>query len=82
MPNHSEQLTTLNLNHFKMVEAMGLNITASLHQGPLECYHLPTKCHETIPRGSKVISGGHTDIQTGDLRGLLFSFFGKQARNK
>jgi hypothetical protein len=27
--NHASQLTVLNLNHFKMVEEMGLKITAS-----------------------------------------------------
>jgi hypothetical protein len=49
----------LNLNHLKMVEAMGCKI---MHQGPLEWHHLPTTFHENLPVGSKVISGDkHTD---------------------
>jgi hypothetical protein len=44
-----------------------------LHQGPLESNYLITEYHENVPSGSKVISGGHTDIQrqTGDLISLL-----------
>jgi hypothetical protein len=53
----------LNLNNLKMVEAMGCKI---MHQGPL-----PTKFHENLPVGSKVISGGQTDRQTGDLIRLI-----------
>jgi len=51
-------LTNLNLNNFKMIEAMGLKL---LHRGPLEWHYLRTKFHENLPSGSKVISGGHTD---------------------
>jgi hypothetical protein len=50
--------TTLNLNNFKMIEAMGLTL---LHQGPFEWHYLRTKCHEILPCGSEVISGGQTD---------------------
>jgi hypothetical protein len=52
------QLTNLNLNHYKMVDAMGLKL---LHQGPLEWHHLPTKFHENLPISSKVISWGQRD---------------------
>jgi hypothetical protein len=31
-----------------------------LHRGPLEWHYLPTKFHENLPSGSKVISGGYT----------------------
>jgi hypothetical protein len=41
-----------------MVEAMGLKL---LHRGPLEWQHLPTKYHEALPSGSKIINGGQTD---------------------
>jgi hypothetical protein len=57
----------LRLNHFKIVEDIGLKL---LHQGHLEWQHLPTKFHENPPIGSKVISGGghtQTDRQAGDL---------------
>jgi hypothetical protein len=30
-----------------------------------------TKFHENLPSGSEVISGGHTDRQTGDMINLL-----------
>jgi hypothetical protein len=53
--------TTLNLNNFKMNEAMGLKL---LHRGPLAWHYLRTKLHENLPSGSKVTSGGHTDRQT------------------
>jgi hypothetical protein len=70
------KLTTLNLNHSKTVEDMELKIW---HWGPLEWHYLPTKYHENLPSGSKVISRGHTDThiytqtdrQTGDLIRLL-----------
>jgi hypothetical protein len=42
----------LNLNHFKEVEAMGLELS---HQSPLEWHHLLTKFHETLTISSKVI---------------------------
>jgi hypothetical protein len=41
-----------------MVEDMGLKL---LHRGPLEWHYFPTKYHENLQSGSKVISGGHTD---------------------
>jgi hypothetical protein len=63
------RLTTLNLSNFKTVKAMGLKI---MHQGPLEWHYLLTKFNENLPSGSKVISGGHTDRQDGDLISLLF----------
>jgi hypothetical protein len=49
-----------------MIEAMGL-----LHRGLLEWHYVHTKFHENLPSSSKVISGGHTDRQTGDLLSLL-----------
>jgi hypothetical protein len=52
------QLTNLNPNHFKMVEAVGLKL---FHRGPLEWYHLPTKFNENLPNGLAVISGEFTD---------------------
>jgi hypothetical protein len=62
------QLTTFNLNHFKMVEDVGLKL---LHRGSLEWHCLPTKYHENLPSGSKVSSGTHTHTQTGHLISLL-----------
>jgi hypothetical protein len=41
----------------------------------------PTKYHEDLPSGSKVISGGYTDRQTGDLISLL-SFLKSKAKIK
>jgi hypothetical protein len=38
------------------------------HRGPLEWNHLPTKYREDY---HAVISGGHTDRQTGDFISLL-----------
>jgi hypothetical protein len=40
------------INHFKMVEAMGIKIFL---RGPLGWYYLATKFHETLPSGSKDI---------------------------
>jgi hypothetical protein len=51
-------LTLWNLNNFKMIEAMGLNL---LPRGPVKWHYLRIKFHEILPRGSKVISGGQTD---------------------
>jgi hypothetical protein len=50
--------TNMNLNNFKMIEAMGLKIIST--RSP-EWHHFPTKFHENIPSSSKVITGGHTD---------------------
>jgi hypothetical protein len=50
-------LTNLNLNDFKMIEAMGLK---RLHRGPLELHYLRTNFLEIVRNGSKVISGGDT----------------------
>jgi hypothetical protein len=47
----------------KMIEAMGLKITAL--RSP------PYQFHENLPSCSKVITGGHTDRQTGNLISLL-----------
>jgi hypothetical protein len=55
----------LNVNHFKMVWEWKL-----LHLGPLNgitCQPYMMR----LPSSSNVISGGHTDIQTGDLISLL-----------
>jgi hypothetical protein len=42
-----------------------------LHRGPLERYYVHTKFHENLLSSSKVIIGGHTERQTGDLISLL-----------
>jgi hypothetical protein len=52
-------LTTLNLSHFKMIEAMGLK---NIARGPLEWYCLSTKFDENLPSGSEVISGEHRQV--------------------
>jgi hypothetical protein len=52
------QLTTLNINNFKIIKAMGLKI---LHRGTFEWHYIRTKFHENLPSGSKVIGGGHTN---------------------
>jgi hypothetical protein len=51
-------LTNLKFSNFQMTEAMGLKIIALRS---LEWHYVHTKFHETLPSGSKVISGGHTD---------------------
>jgi hypothetical protein len=61
-------LTTLNLNNFKTIEAMGLKL---LHRGHLEWHYFHTKFHENRSSSSKVISGGHIDRQSRDLISLL-----------
>jgi hypothetical protein len=43
-----------------MFEAMELKII-----GSLEWHYFRTKFRKNLPCGSEVISGGHTDIQTG-----------------
>jgi hypothetical protein len=55
------QTNNFKLQLFKLVEDMGLKL---LHRGPLEWHYVRTKFHENLPRGSKVISGGHTDTHT------------------
>jgi hypothetical protein len=50
-------LTKLNVSNLKMIEAMGLKL---LHRGLLEYHYLPTKFHENLPSGSKVITGRQT----------------------
>jgi hypothetical protein len=50
-----------------MVKAMGLKL---LHRGSLAWNYFPTKFHENLPSGAKVISGD-THRQTGDLISLL-----------
>jgi hypothetical protein len=42
-----------------------------LHRGPLEWHYLCTELHENLSSGSKVIGGGHTHTETGDLISLL-----------
>jgi hypothetical protein len=62
-------LTTLNLNNFKVTEALGLK--KILHRGPLKSHYFCTKFHENLSSSSEVISGGHRDRQTCDLISLL-----------
>jgi hypothetical protein len=61
-------LTTLNLNNYKTIEAIGLKL---MHRCPLEWLYLRTKFNEILPSSSKIISGGYSDRQTGDLISLL-----------
>jgi hypothetical protein len=49
----------LNINKFKVIEAMGLKL---LHQGPFEYRYILTKFHENLLSGSEVISGRQTAI--------------------
>jgi hypothetical protein len=49
----------------------------SWRRGHLKWHDLLAEYHEDIPVGSKVISGWHTDRQTGDIIGLPFTFKGK-----
>jgi hypothetical protein len=65
-------LTTLSLNNFKMIEAMGLKI---LHLNSLDWHYLRTKFHENLPSGLEVISGGHR--QTDRLFEKVTYMFGK-----
>jgi hypothetical protein len=53
---------------------MGLKL---LHRGLLEWHYLRTKFHEILPSSSKVISGGQTGRQTGDVISL-HSFLGSR----
>jgi hypothetical protein len=46
-------LTTLNLNIFKVIEAVGLRFIASRS---LEWHYMRTKFHENLPGGSEVVS--------------------------
>jgi hypothetical protein len=61
--NESIYLSNLNLNYFKMCEAMGLKIIAlrSPSMG-----HQPAKFHKNLPIGSKV------DSRTADLQTARF----------
>jgi hypothetical protein len=61
--NTKVHLTNSNLNNFKTIEAMGLKIIASRY---LQWHHLRTKFYETLPSGSKVISGGHIEDRQTD----------------
>jgi hypothetical protein len=56
----------LNLNNFKMIEFIGLKIIAS--RSPWMVLP-PTKFHEILPGGPKVIIEGHRQI--GNLISLL-----------
>jgi hypothetical protein len=54
----------LNVNNFKMVEAMGLKMTAlrpSWTESP------PYQFHENLPICSKVISGRHRHTETNSI---------------
>jgi hypothetical protein len=59
--NPRPTLTNLNLNNFKIMEAMGLKL---LLRCPLEGHYLRTKFNENLPRGSEEFSREHTDRQT------------------
>jgi hypothetical protein len=61
-------LIYLNLNNFKVIEAIGLKL---LLRGSLEWYYLRTKFYENLPSYSEVISWVHIERQTGDLISLL-----------
>jgi hypothetical protein len=65
-----------NLKHFKIVDAVGLKLS---HRGALQRHHLPTKFHENLQIGSRVIRW--TERQTGDLISL-FSFLKNMFKNK
>jgi hypothetical protein len=60
--------TILNLNHFKMVEAMGLKLS---HRGPLEWGHIPTKSHENLPVGSRDIHRSFVPNASNAFRSFL-----------
>jgi hypothetical protein len=67
----------LNLNNFNIIESTVLRIISSRS---LEWHHLPTKCHENLPSGSKVIGGENTDRHTDVIDKPAF-IFGKQDIN-
>jgi hypothetical protein len=75
-------LTTFKVYNLKMIEVMGLNI---LHQSPFEWHYFLITFHETLPSGSEVIRGGHTDKQThrqtGDLI-ILLSFLESRLKER
>jgi hypothetical protein len=58
-------LTNLNLNIFKMIEAMELKL---LHQGPAEWYYLRIKFHEIYQAVQKLLVG---DTQTDSQFGMI-----------
>jgi hypothetical protein len=58
---------------------MGLKITES---GPLEWHYIRTKFHGNLPTGSKVISGGQRDRQSGDLISLLSLFLESRLKSR
>jgi hypothetical protein len=66
-----------------MVEGTGLKVR---RRGHLQWHDLLTEFHKNLPIGSKVIRGGHTQIdrrtdrQAGDLISLTFLF--KESRLK
>jgi hypothetical protein len=56
------RLRSLNVHHCGMAEATRLK--KLWRRGRLEWQYPPTKFHETLPIGSKVIGGKHTDRHT------------------
>jgi hypothetical protein len=68
-------LTTVNLNNFNTIEAVGLKVIYCI-EVPLNGITSVPDFKKILPSGSSVISGEHTDRQreTGDLISLL-SFF-------
>jgi hypothetical protein len=62
-------VTNLNLNNFKVIEAMELK--KILQRGALECHYLRTKFHSILGSGSKFSEG--TNRQAGRQAGRLVS---------
>jgi hypothetical protein len=55
---NKDHLTNLNLNNFKIIETMVLQL---MHRVPLERHYHRTEFHENLSGYTKVISGGHRD---------------------
>jgi hypothetical protein len=64
-------LRSSNVRHFGMVKCTGLKVRRRSH---LQWHDLTTEFHKNLRIGSKVIRGGHTDRQTGDLISLTLLF--------
>jgi hypothetical protein len=62
-----------------MVEGSGLKVW---RLGHLQWHDLSIEFHKNLPIGSKVIRGGDTDRQTGDLISLTFVFKESRLKNE